>query len=184
MPKLILLNGPPASGKSTLARLFVEDHALALNLDIDRLCPLIGGWPQHHEAFVLARGIAVAAAGTHLGAGHDVIVPQFVAQTGFIGKLAALAVAHHADFRELVLLDPKPTTLQRFAERTATSTASEHRVAAEMLQAAGGPTELAAMYDRLLDAVRTRPKTKIIRPDVGDPEATYRRLLTALRPTN
>ncbi len=31
MPRLIALNGPPACGKSTLARLYAEDHPLTLN---------------------------------------------------------------------------------------------------------------------------------------------------------
>jgi predicted kinase len=180
MPKLILLNGPPASGKSTLARLFVENHPLALNLDIDRLCALVGGWPRHHEAFGLARRIAVTGASTHLGGGHDVIVPQFVAQTAFIEELRTVALAHHADFHELVLLEPKPAALRRFADRTATSRAPEHHVAAEMLQEAGGPIELAAMYDRLLDVLANRQQTKIIQPTVGDIDATYRDLVTAL----
>jgi hypothetical protein len=35
MAILILLNGPPASGKSTIAQRFVNTHPLALNLDID-----------------------------------------------------------------------------------------------------------------------------------------------------
>ncbi|MBA3302830.1 MAG: AAA family ATPase, partial [Acidimicrobiia bacterium] len=35
MPRLILLNGPPGIGKSTLAQRFVDEHPLALNLDLD-----------------------------------------------------------------------------------------------------------------------------------------------------
>lgn len=43
MPQLILLNGPPAVGKSTLAARYADDHPGTLNLDIDLLHPLIGG---------------------------------------------------------------------------------------------------------------------------------------------
>jgi hypothetical protein len=32
MTRLILFNGPPAAGKSTLARRYVDEHPLALNL--------------------------------------------------------------------------------------------------------------------------------------------------------
>lgn len=44
MPRLIHLNGPPGIGKSTLAQLYVDDHPGVLNLDIDRVRGMIGGW--------------------------------------------------------------------------------------------------------------------------------------------
>jgi predicted kinase len=44
MPRMILLNGPPSCGKSTLARRYAQEHPLSLNLDVDRIRDLIGGW--------------------------------------------------------------------------------------------------------------------------------------------
>jgi hypothetical protein len=44
VPRLIHLNGPPGIGKSALAELYVDDHPGVLNLDIDLLRTLIGGW--------------------------------------------------------------------------------------------------------------------------------------------
>lgn len=35
MAMLVLLNGPPASGKSTIAQRLVDSRSLSLNLDID-----------------------------------------------------------------------------------------------------------------------------------------------------
>jgi len=47
---MIVLNGPPGCGKSTLARMYAEDHPLALNLDIDRIRSLIGRWRDDPDA--------------------------------------------------------------------------------------------------------------------------------------
>jgi len=81
---LILLNGPPSSGKSTLARRWVVGHPLALNLDIDVVRGLLGGWVETpHESGVAACRLAIAMATTHLADGHDVIVSQFLAQEQF-----------------------------------------------------------------------------------------------------
>jgi predicted kinase len=50
MPMLILVNGAPDAGKSTLARRYVESHPLALLLDIDELRTMLGGWREHTES--------------------------------------------------------------------------------------------------------------------------------------
>jgi predicted kinase len=82
--KLILLNGPPGSGKSTLARRYADAHPPALALDVDRVRDMIGGRRvSPGEAGLLAREIALAAARTHLSAGHAVVVPQLLVRPGF-----------------------------------------------------------------------------------------------------
>ena len=42
MPHLVLINGAPASGKSTLARMYADEHPLTLALDIDVLRAMLG----------------------------------------------------------------------------------------------------------------------------------------------
>ena len=77
VPRLIHLNGPPGIGKSTIAELYVDDHPGTLNLDIDRVRSLVGGWRENFEsADELVRPIALAMASTHLRAGYDVFMPS------------------------------------------------------------------------------------------------------------
>ena len=84
MPRLIVLNGPPAAGKSTLARRWADEHPLALALNVDVLREMLGGWrADPHAAGLFARDMAVAAAGVHLAAGYDVLVPQLLARQEF-----------------------------------------------------------------------------------------------------
>ena len=83
MPVLILLNGPPAAGETTLARMCVDRHPLALNLDIDLVRGQLGGWRDDPgTAGLAARAIALTAARTHLSQGHDVVIPQLLCRPG------------------------------------------------------------------------------------------------------
>ena len=118
MPTLLLLNGPPGSGKSTIARMFVEAHPLALNLDVDLIRRLIGGWrDQPERSGRLARDLALAAASTHLLVGHDVVVPQFLGRAEFIHELEDVAAAASAEFQEVVLMTSREDAVRRFDER-------------------------------------------------------------------
>jgi predicted kinase len=67
VPHLIHLNGPPGIGKSTLAQRYVDEHPGVLNLDIDRLRALIGGWRERFaETGEIVRPVALSMAATHL----------------------------------------------------------------------------------------------------------------------
>ncbi|GAB3704486.1 ATP-binding protein [Amycolatopsis oliviviridis] len=178
MPRLIALNGPPACGKSTLARLYAEDHPFTLNLDIDRIRGLLGAWRDDTaKAGRLARELATSAARTHLLAGHDVIVPQFLGRADFLERLEALAAETAAGFHEIVLLDTKENVLRRFAERTREAAEPEH---VEAHETSGGPGQLAAMYDRLVALVATRPNAAVVHTSAGRIQQAYEGLLAQL----
>jgi predicted kinase len=168
--KLLLLNGPPGSGKSTLARRYADDHPPALALDVDRIRAMLGGWrTSPGEAGLLARDIALAAARTHLAAGHDVVVPQLVARPGFPERLAALARECEAEFHEVVLLPGREEAFRRFAGRGS----SEVETARPLTE-----SQLATEYDRVAAFTADRPNATVVR--AGTLEETYRALLASL----
>ena len=56
-----------------------------LNLDIDRLRVLVGGWPERFaETGEILRPLALGLAGTHLCGGWDVVMPQYMGRLGVI----------------------------------------------------------------------------------------------------
>ncbi|CAL9560331.1 hypothetical protein SUDANB95_04580 [Actinosynnema sp. ALI-1.44] len=174
MPRLILLNGPPAAGKSTLARRYADDHPPALNLDVDRVRGLIGGRRDDPRSGRLARSIALAAARVHLTAGHDVVVPQFLGRVEFAERLEQLAAEVGVPFHEVVLLDDREVLLARFAERSRHTTEPEHAMPDE------GPSALSTMYDRLLAVLAARPRATVVRVAGGGIDQAYQAFLRAL----
>ena len=99
MPKLVLLNGPPAVGKSTLARRYADDRPLTLVLEIDVVRGLLGAWLEDPQrSGWAARMIALGMARTHLEAGHDVIVPQLLTRREFVEMLREETEASGATF--------------------------------------------------------------------------------------
>ena len=164
-----------------MAQRYVNDHPLALNPNIDRVRSLLGGWRADPQAAgLLARAIALAAARVHLSSGHDVIVAQHLGRAQFIEQLERLTQEVGADFQELVLLDDKDQGLTRFAERTRAGSDPEHLEAQELLDRAGGAKELAAMYDRILSIIVTRPSTRVVRTEPGQIDAAYLQVLGAI----
>lgn len=164
MPRLIALNGPPACGKSTVARRYAADHPPALSLDVDLVRDLIGGEPDRTGP--LARDIAVAAARTHLTAGHDVVVPQYLGHPEFLDRLSRLAADVGATFHEVVLFDSKANAVRRFAARGGRrSTAAE----------------VSAMHDRLVALIAAR-RPVVIPSHEDTPDHTYQTFLTVLTP--
>jgi predicted kinase len=168
---LILLNGPSGCGKSTLARRYADEFPLTLNLDIDRVRDLIGGWRDDRaSAGLLARAIALASARTHLGAGHDVIIPQLVARPAFLEQLEALAGEVGVDFHEIVLMDSRGNAIDRYAQRDR-ATPQPIPVSAQ---------EVGGMYDRLAAFLAERRNARVIATEHGRPDAAYRSLLALL----
>lgn len=179
MPVLIHLNGPPAIGKSTLAARYAAEHPGTLNLDIDVLHPLVGGWQDgEQDVHQILRPVALAMAATHLQGGRDVILPQCL--TGFHEVDAFEQVAHEqgAVFREVVLLADRPEAVDRFDQRADDSVWGAHnrRTVARL----GGRAMLAAIYDQLLEVLGSRPSAVIVRSEPGDIDGTYASLERAL----
>lgn len=135
----IHVNGPPGIGKSTLAQMYVDEHPLVLNLDIDQVRCLPGGWRERFgEAGELVRPIALGMAASHLRAGYDVVMPQFLGRASEIERFAAVAHENSAHFAELVVMDTKERSIGRFDGRGAADGLPWHADVKELVGRPGG----------------------------------------------
>ena len=179
MTSLIHLNGPPGIGKSTLAALWAERHPGTLNLDIDTLHRLVGGWrdPDNRTHDVL-RPVALAMARAHLRGGRDVVLPQYLARLEEIEEFEAVAVAAGADLREVVLVaEPGEASARFWRREDLTPWDAHNRLEVERL---GGTAFLTALQERLSEVLAFRPGAVVVHADSDAVEVTYAGLEAAL----
>jgi hypothetical protein len=113
-------------------------------------------------------------ASTHLAAGHDVVVPQFIARETFVIELETVARNVGARFVEIALLASRDDTLRAFSERSAAPENQQHRDAQQLVERSSGDDALGESYDRFVRFLETRPNARRITVIRGDIEATLR----------
>jgi predicted kinase len=152
MARLILINGAPGSGKSTIAHALAQDTPMTLALDIDGIKHALGRWQEDPVAAGLhARRLAWALTSEHLQAEFDVVLGQYVARTPFIEDLERLAERCGARFDELVLDLGAAALSRRLAERASTPDRAEHLVNNRLV----GPDDANALV-RTIEPLRER----------------------------
>ncbi len=181
MARFVHLNGPPGIGKSTLAALHAEHHPGTLNLDVDTLHRLVGGWQDEEiDNWPVVWALIGAMAATHLDGGRDVVMPQYSGDLEQIRGFEELARRHGATFREVVLLDDRERSIARFHRRARDSDDPWIRHHYELLELRGGAVALGAMYDQLTDVVRLLPDAVVVPSAPGAVRETYALLTSVL----
>lgn len=170
MPRLILINGAPGVGRSTVVRRIADGRPLALVLDVDVVRSLLGdGGPDVTASWLAAPELAVAMARVHLHAGHDVVVPQYPGRPEFLERLAAVAEQARVPFGEAALVTGPGPGRARFDARGAVP------------QRAGAVETWEQMHARLDALLAVRPHA--LRVDAsGDVDTTVARVRAALGP--
>jgi predicted kinase len=178
--RLVLINGLPGSGKSSLAHRYAQDHPLTLVLDIDLVRSLLGAWMKEPtRSGQLARDLALVMAKTHLHGGRDVLVPQFLARLDFVHALAALAGELDAGLIEIALVVEPAEASQRLIHRASHPTRPEDAAAPTLLARHSGLDTLHDLQSQLAAVLAARPDTVRLPAD-GDPGSTLRALRNVL----
>jgi predicted kinase len=155
MPRLVLINGAPGSGKSTVAQALAQDREMTLALDVDTIKHSLGRWSDDPAASGLrARGLYLALAEEQLGSGFDVVLGQYLAQPPFIEDLEALADRLEVRFVELVLDIDAATLADRLAIRAGNPDRPEHVVNNRLV----GPDDASRLVESMEILRLNRPR--------------------------
>jgi predicted kinase len=175
------VNGPPASGKSTLARRYVDDHDGAALVEVDTLRMTLPNWEQDEATRLAAAELAGGAIVGHLGAGRDVVMAQYFGRLGYIVLLEDAARAHGATFVEVILATRAAIAIDRFrARRQAMAERGERHPERDIADADVESFILDAV-ERLNRLPTARPESRVIPVDLeASEDEVYRRLCSVL----
>lgn len=117
--KLIIVNGSPAAGKTTVAKRLHEDLPFSLLVDMDSWRKLINQWAKHRrKTLELAYVFMLGAVDAYLRSGHSVIVDKAILTSDkTIDCLRATGEKHEADIYEIILTANKKTIVNRANKR-------------------------------------------------------------------
>ena len=179
--RLILLNGPPASGKSTLARRYVDDHDGAVLVEVDALRMTLPNWDSDEATRLVARDLAGTAVVEHLGAGRDVVMAQYFGRLGYIVLLDDLARERGAAFVEVILATGAALAIDRFRARRRAMIERGERHPERDIADADVEAFILDAVDRLARLPTARSESRIVPVALGASEdEIYRRLLSVL----
>jgi predicted kinase len=160
-----------------------ETHLHTAVVELDSLRPTLDGGTGTDGAKREARRRGLELTATHLQAGDDVVVPQFLGRQAYVDDLATVAEQHGAQFIHVVLTADPSVVIDRFqARRSELRTNSqlhpEDEVADEDIDST--ITEAVERIDNLCDALRGVAR---IRAD-GSATVTAQALSTAVYRTS
>jgi len=126
---LVLLNGAPGTGKSTIADLLSESDPVGVALDLDLMKHALPQWPiDPTDAGLEARALCLSRARAHLLAARNVYLGQYLAKPQFIEQLEDLTRSVRCQFIELILVLNNEQLAERIALRTDRPSRPEHEV--------------------------------------------------------
>lgn len=180
MARFIHLNGTPGTGKSTIARAYAARHPGVLNLDIDQVVALIGGWQDDFSAaFEAGRPMAAAMARTHLAGGRDVIMPQLITNDRELADFEAAVSATQASYCHIHLVAAAEDCARRLEQRTADPAGPEAVIRGIVAQN-GGVAFLDKIHGQLAGFLAGRPLLAVIDCEQLTPEQTLAAVEAAL----
>ncbi len=177
-PILIVLNGPLAIGKSTLAKKIAANNPMTYRLDIDELRINFGSWRDYRkESGNLSWSLGMQVASTALSAGHDVVCPQIIKLDSQIQLLESTTKQTGASLCEIMLTTGKDDAIARYIERGKANGWPMGYNPKGLIGRSGGIKHVEDMYDDMQTLASTRVNFHTIKSVTNDVAGTYEKIM-------
>jgi adenylylsulfate kinase-like enzyme len=173
--KVILLNGFAGSGKTTISKMYIDNHPLSMVIEGDELIVNIGDWlNREDQARDLVFNITKEILKVAIKSGSDVILPYLVTNAEQINELEQIAMSEGSQFYEFCLITDKDSAIQRLMHRGTWGEAGSPPITQEDIPF------ITHLYDLMESNLYNRPKQVYIEVADGRPDETYQRLVQHL----
>ena len=173
---MIILYGFAASGKTTIAKRYTDQHPLSIAIEGDQIIGMIGQWRKNESE---ARGLVFehtkSIADKHLQAGYDVIVPYLLNDAKHSNEFEGIATRNIADFHEVYIEIEKEDAVNRLILRGCWGEEGSRKLTEN------DRAELISRYEYMEVVMQERTNIKSISSQVGKIEETYQELLEAIQ---
>ncbi len=174
-PKLIILYGFAASGKTTLAKKYISQNPMSFCLESDVLISHIGDWRKNEvEARNLIHSYIKILAKAHLQKGFSVAVPCLLNDVTYPQELQRVAEESGADFREVYIDIEKEDAVNRLLGRGCWGEEGSRQLTED------DRVMLEGRFDYMKDLMQSRPEARKITSKLSDIENTYEQMLLAV----
>jgi adenylylsulfate kinase-like enzyme len=173
--KVILLNGFAGSGKTTISKMYIDYHPLAMVIEGDELIVNIGDWLNREDqardlVFKITKEILKVA----IDSGNNVILPYLVTNTEHIEELEKITINNGSQFYEFCLSSGKDSAIQRLMKRGTWGEAGSPPITEADIPF------ITHLYELMESKFQDRPRQVFIDVEEGSPDKTYQKLVQYL----
>ncbi len=116
--KLIILYGFAASGKTTIAKTYIDNHPLSMMIEGDEIINMMGQWRKYeNDARVLVFKHTCSIVKNQLQAGHAVILPYLLTDATHINSFIEIANEVGTPVYEIYLSADKENAIAKLLKR-------------------------------------------------------------------
>jgi predicted kinase len=174
-PKLIVLYGFAASGKTTISKKYIEDHPLALSIEGDQIISMMGQWRvNEEEAREIVFTHTLEMAKVHLKEGYDVLLPYLLTDPEHASIFETTAKDLVADFYEVYIEIEQDEAIDRLLERGVWGEEGSPHLTDE------DSPEINSLYNTMKKALEKRSAIKVIKGMKDDTDGTYSGFLNSI----
>lgn len=167
-----MLYGFAGSGKSTIAKKYLDEHSLSIAIEGDAIISMIGQWRKFEkESRALVFEDTLSITRNHLTKGCTVLLPYLLTDNTHAEIFESLALEHGCIFREVYLKNGNDVAIERLLERGVWGEEGSPALTKSDM------SEIEELFEIMEKEMSKRPNCMIVEIQKDDIDATYRKFL-------